>query len=168
MKNKTNIEEDINIIKDYIHNWYDSSTDEDGYDRYIIDEDGKIFINSIENILTYIQRILEDKEILEDNYQILSESVSKIAKELGLQEDATIDEIYTAIKILKSKRLNMFEQLECNERAKKYDRLVEKIKQFIKDITDREDYDYVGKEWRESEIVDYLQEILDTEQEDKQ
>ena len=59
--------------------------------------------------------IEEDIEILEDNYQMLSEDVSSIAKELNLEEDAMIDEIYTAIRILKAK-------------ANKYNSLVEKNK----------------------------------------
>lgn len=64
---KVDMEEDIKKINDYIHDWYDNSTDEDGYDRYIIDEDDKNFINAIENILNRLQ---EDeaviKEILEE------------------------------------------------------------------------------------------------------
>lgn len=153
MKNKTNIEEDINRIYDLLQ-WADDNKNN-------VTTEYKAF----ENILKDRERLLEGKEILEDNYKILSENVSMIAKELDLEEDATIDEIYTAIRILKSKRLNMFEILESNDKAKKYDKLIEKIKQFIKDMVNREDYDHAGTEWLESEIVDYLQEILEIEEE---
>ena len=69
--------------------------------------------------------------MLDENYQLLIENVSYIAKELDLEEDATIDEIITKIKILKSKRINMFEQLDYVAKANKYDSLVEKIKEKI-------------------------------------
>lgn len=109
MNNKTNIEEDINICKNIIkqNNEIVKQTRKNNDINAMqltanCDKESK----AIENILVDRERLLEDKEILEDNYKILSESISTIAKELNLQEDATIDEIYTAIRILKSKRLN--------------------------------------------------------------
>lgn len=173
MKNKTNIEEDIKNIKEYIDNWCDSLTDEDGYGSEL-DEDSKKFIQAIKNILADRERLLEDKEILEDNYKMLSEDVSRISKELGLQEDATIDEIYTAIRILKSKRLNMFEQLECNDKANKYDKLIEKIKNTLEKLQEEYELLLEHQNEQESNRTKYLrgkihmcQELLDTEQEDK-
>lgn len=96
MNNKTNIEEDIKICNLFTKS-IRSDLEEEAEDNFEI-------AKAIENILADRERLLEEKEIQEDNYQILSESISVIAKELGLQEDATIDEIYTAIRILKSKR----------------------------------------------------------------
>lgn len=75
------------------------------------------------------ERLIIENEILEENYENLSEDVTGIAKELDLEEDATIDEIYLAIRILKSKRTDMFEYIA---KANKYDKLVEKIKKKIK------------------------------------
>lgn len=144
MSNKTNIEKDIKMLKEL-----DTGNDIE-------------FKQAIENILADRERLLEDKKILEDNYKLLSEDVSMIAKELNLQEDATIDEIYTAIRILKSKRLNMFEILECNDKAKKYDNLIEKIKEIVKKLKHKDVFRLF-----EDILVD-LQEILDTEQEKNQ
>ena len=36
-----------------------------------------------------------------------------------------------------------------------------KVEDEIKLITGRDDFDYVGTEWRESEVVDYLKELLE-------
>ncbi|MCI8654561.1 MAG: hypothetical protein HFJ48_01620 [Clostridia bacterium] len=106
--------------------------------------------------------IEKDIEILEDNYKILNEDVSGIAKELNLKEYATIDEIYTAIKILKSKRLNMFEILESNDKAKKYDKLIEKIKEIVKKLKYKDVFRLF-----EDILID-LQEILDVEEKENE
>lgn len=55
---------------------------------------------------------------------------------------------------------NLNDRTLPEQKAEKYNSLVKKIKQSIKDITSREDYDYAGTEWLESEVVDYLQELL--------
>ena len=123
MSNKTNIEEGINILERYLKQ----------QDRTIVPEYRFKFLKAIENILADRETTKEDYKILENNYQMLSEDVSNIAKELDLEEDATIDEIITKIRILKSKRINMFEQLDCIAKANKYDSLVEKIKRDIEE-----------------------------------
>ena len=120
MNNKTNIEEDKKILE-RIRNIFEHLKHYGWTEDIRREIDPDKAVEAIENILANRERILEDKEILEDNYRILRESISTIAKELDLAEDATIDEIYTAIRILKSKRLNMFEQLEYNHKAKKLD-----------------------------------------------
>lgn len=88
----------------------------------IIDFNKLGFVYGKETIIDTLV-LLKNKDIdiamQKDNYKMLSESVSNIAKELNLEEDATIDEIYIAIKHLKSKRVNMFEQLECIEKKNK-------------------------------------------------
>ncbi len=87
----------------------------------IIDKFTKMFIHDKD--LAIAQHIIKKQQekikMQEDNYEELSADISDIAKELGLEEDATIDEIYTEIRILKSKRVNMFEQLDCIERKDK-------------------------------------------------
>lgn len=95
MSNKTNIEEDIKNIKEYIDNWCDSLTDEDGYGSEL-DEDSKQFIQAIKNILADRERLLKDKEILEDNYKTLSEDVQMIAKDINnLKRELKRDNLYT-------------------------------------------------------------------------
>lgn len=89
-----------------------------------------------------IETVLSDLEIQEDNYEMLSKSVSSIAKELNLEEDATIDEIYIAIRLLKSKRVNMFEQLECIEKKNKIIDLMARIMQQILVSTE-----FMKKQW---------------------
>lgn len=74
---------------------------------------------AIETVLSLITKQEEKIETTTTNYKNLIADVSGIAKELGLEEDATIDEIYTAIRILKSKRINVIEQLDCIEKKDK-------------------------------------------------
>lgn len=119
------IEEDVEILNNLID--YYNDEEYDGYEELSYTE-----IKAMENILGDRERLEREKEIQEDNYQRLSEGVSSISKELELEEDATIDEIITKIRILKSKRINMFEQLDCIDKANKYDSLVNKIQDRIK------------------------------------
>jgi len=156
MSNKTNIEEDIKILKTFKTRYKTIN-----YNRISLED-----VQAIENILADRETTKEDYKILENNYQMLSEDVSNIAKELDLEEDATIDEIITKIRILKSKRINMFEQLDYIAKANKYDSLVEKIKE-EKERTINE-----GKADREKHTEDVmfrqgyymaLEELLDTE-----
>lgn len=128
MNNKTDIKEDIKILEDYLEQ----------QDRKFVTEYRLQFLQAIENILADRERLIKNEEIQKDNYQMLSESVSSIAKELELQEDAIIDEIITKIKILKSKRINMFERLDCIDKANKYDSLVNKTKE----VRDKMEEDY--------------------------
>ena len=74
---------------------------------------------SIDTVLSLIKEQQEEIENITTNYKNLIADVSMLAKELGLEEDATIDEIYTAIRILKSKRINVIEQLDCIEKKDK-------------------------------------------------
>ena len=75
--------------------------------------------DAIDTVLSLITKQEEKIETTTTNYKNLIADVSGIAKELGLEEDATIDEIYTAIRILKSKRINVIEQLDCIEKKDK-------------------------------------------------
>ena len=104
----------------------------------------------IVSVLALIKEQDEKTENITTNYKNLIADVSSIAKELGLEEDATIDEIYTAIRILKSKRINVIEQLDCIQkkdkqidlmaRAFKQDdvRTVEEIKQYFAGLVEKE------------------------------
>ena len=76
-------------------------------------------VGAIEIVLFLIKEQQEEIENITTNYKNLIADVSSIAKELELEEDATIDEIYTAIRILKSKRINVIEQLDCIEKKNK-------------------------------------------------
>ena len=77
---------------------------------------------SDKNVANIEDEIKENQKKIENtttNYKNLIADISSIAKELGLEEDATIDEIYTAIRILKSKRINVIEQLDCIKKKDK-------------------------------------------------
>lgn len=66
----------------------------------------KVYLKDIEAIDTVLSLIKEqDKQIgsTTTNYKNLIANVSMLAKNLGLEEDATIDEIYIAIKTLRNK-----------------------------------------------------------------
>lgn len=52
----------------------------------------------IETVLNLIDRLEEGNELQKENYKNLILDVSRIAIELGLEEDGTIDEIYAKIK----------------------------------------------------------------------
>ena len=73
-------------------------------------------LNTVLSLIKQQQRKIEN---ITTNYEDLIADVSGIAKELGLEEDATIDEIYIAISILKSKRINVIEQLDCIQKKDK-------------------------------------------------
>lgn len=152
MSNKTNIEEDIEVVNIMIDN-----------SNNIMSDLRECEVRALKNILTDRERLIEENEMLEENYKLLIENVSYIAKELNLEEDATIDEIYTAIRILKSKRINMFEQLDCIDKANKYDSLVEKIKDKI--IQRQFELQQEYKEFENDIKLNTLQELLDTEKE---
>ena len=83
--------------------------------KYIMSSDSK----KAGTVLSLIKEQQEEMENITTNYEDLIAYVSGIAKELGLEEDATIDEIYIAISILKSKRINVIEQLECIQKKDK-------------------------------------------------
>ena len=48
-------QEIIENIKTYIHDWLSESVDEDGYERYAIDEWDKEFINAVETVLSMLK-----------------------------------------------------------------------------------------------------------------
>lgn len=104
--------------------------------------DTDFFFNFVENILADRERAIVEKEIEEENYKNLSADMSGIAKELELEEDAIIDEIYKAIRILKSKRTDMFKYIN---KANKYDSLVERIKEALDFVKTGKDADSKAK-----------------------
>lgn len=57
----TKEQEAIKNIKIYIHDRINESVDEDGYERYAIDEWDKEFINAIETVLSMLKE--KDREI---------------------------------------------------------------------------------------------------------
>lgn len=71
-----------------------------------LDYEGYITIVRVANLDTVLSLIKEQDKQIEnttENYKNLIADVSMLAKELGLEDDATIDEIYIAIKTLKQK-----------------------------------------------------------------
>ena len=58
---------------------------------------------AIDTVLSLIKEQEKQIENTTENYKNLIEDISMLAKELGLEDDATIDEIYIAIKRLKQK-----------------------------------------------------------------
>lgn len=158
MSNKTNIKEDKKYIQKTLNNMK-------------IDNEEK-FMTAVSNVM-----FEQNKKIKQYETRMLTINQKSIpchtliAKVLDLEEDATIDEIYTAIRILKSKRLNMFEILECNDKAKKYDNLIEKIKEII-ERSEKENKPY--KEYNKESIMYWTnkgkksacQELLNTRQEE--
>ena len=76
-------------------------------------------LKSLDTVLSLIKQQQRKIENITTHYEDLIADVSGIAKELGLEEDATIDEIYIAISILKSKRINVIEQLDCIQKKDK-------------------------------------------------
>ena len=70
--------------------------------------DGSTTIVNVEDIETALN-IIKDMKVQEENYKNLIADVSGIAKELGLEEDGTIDEIYAKIKSILTK-----EQYQAN------------------------------------------------------
>lgn len=59
--------------------------------------------NAIQIVLSLIKEQEKQIENTTENYKNLIEDISMLAKELGLEDDATIDEIYIVIKRLKQK-----------------------------------------------------------------
>ena len=86
-------EETIKNIKIYIHDRINESVDEDGYERYAIDEWDKEFINDIETVLNMLKE--KDKEIktLRQTNKSYKGIINKQNKQIDLMADyiATLD-----------------------------------------------------------------------------
>ena len=111
---------------------------------------------AIDTALSLIKENQEKAENITTNYKNLIADVSMLAKELGLEEDAAIDEIYTAIRILKSKRINVIEQLDCIE---KKDREIEKLEKQSK-VIDRQAQKYFEQTIYLNKIIDLMADIF--------
>lgn len=100
--------------------------------KYIMSSDSK----KADAVLSLIKEQEKQIENTTENYKNLIEDISMLAKELGLEDDATIDEIYIAIKRLKQKD----KQIDLMSRAFKQDdvRTVEEIKQYFADLVEKE------------------------------
>lgn len=130
---------------EYVNRWYDCNN---YYSRYELD--------CIDTVLSLIKEQQEKAENITTNYKNLIADVSMLAKELGLEEDAAIDEIYTAIRILKSKRINVIEQLDCIE---KKDREIEKLEKQSK-VIDRQAQKYFEQTIYLNKIIDLMADIF--------
>lgn len=119
-------EEAIEMLEDIKNNSWTT--------KYIMSSDSK----KADTVLSLIKEQQEKIENTTTNYKNLIADVSRIAKELGLEEYATIDEIYTAIRILKSKRINVIEQLDCIEvKNKEIDKLKAENKDLLRKLRNR-------------------------------
>ena len=65
--------------------------------QYVMKDDINLK-NKIDTVLHLIDRVEKENELQKENYKNLILDVSRIAIELGLEEDGTIDEIYAKIK----------------------------------------------------------------------
>ena len=120
--------------------------------KYIMSSDSK----KADAVLSLIKEQEKQIENTTENYKNLIEDISMLAKELGLEDDATIDEIYTAIRILKSKRINVIEQLDCIE---KKDREIEKLEKQSK-VIDRQAQKYFEQTIYLNKIIDLMADIF--------
>lgn len=140
MSNKTNIEEDIKILEDYSYAMASISN--------ATEKDIRIS-KAIENILADRERLeKENKELLELKISASTNNIiSNLQKELNEENN----------------RCAKFavENNELQIKAKKYDNLIEKIKEIINNLEKR----YIYKLF-EDILID-LQKILKTEQEKK-
>ena len=85
----TKEQETIENIKIYIHDWINESVDEDGYERYAIEEYDKEFINDIETILSMLK---ENSAEIEQKNTELAEKNAEIER-LNRQIDLMAEEI---------------------------------------------------------------------------
>lgn len=107
--------------------------------KYIMSSDSK----KADAVLSLIKEQEKQIENTTENYKNLIEDISMLAKELGLEDDATIDEIYITIKRLKQKDKqidlmaraidNYDSQLEINTFKDK-----EHIKQYFGELAEEE------------------------------
>lgn len=114
----------------------------------------KIYLKDIEAINTVLSLIKEQEKQIEnttENYKNLIEDISMLAKELGLEDDATIDEIYIAIKRLKQKdkQIDLMAKYwnaglamcdNCDKIVEKYEKnnCENCIKQYFADLVEKE------------------------------
>ena len=85
----TKEQEAIKNIKIYIHDRINESVDEDGYERYAIDEWDKEFINAIETVLSMLKE--KDKEIEEYKRMIAAGIINTAKDELVQQKNKEIE-----------------------------------------------------------------------------
>lgn len=114
------LEEDLKILKKIVENNND----------YLEFEDEQCIRNTHLRQNLAIKNILEEIEILDSNYTSLIESVSMIAQELNLKEDALIDEILVKIRELKEQLENKLKEKEEREEI-----VIYKLKKRIKEHT---------------------------------
>lgn len=85
----TKEQEVIKNIKIYIHDWINESIDEDGYERYAIEEYDKKFMNDIETVLSMLK---ENSAEIEQKNTELAEKNAEIER-LNRQIDLMAEEI---------------------------------------------------------------------------
>ena len=177
----TKEQETIENIKIYIHDWINESVDEDGYERYAIEEYDKEFINDIETILSMLKENsaeIEQKntELAEKNAEIerLNRQIDLMAEQLAgltiwdtekeepliLTDKEEIEDIKADLKIL-------HQVLWDEHREGTY--TIQKILEYIKELEQKEsildkvtdNLEEVGnkyiKEYKDVEKLDLIQ-----------
>ena len=109
--------------------------------KYIMSSDSK----KADAVLSLIKEQEKQIENTTENYKNLIEDISMLAKELGLEDDATIDEIYIAIKRLKQKDKQIDLMTEIFYKRFKAELLLEygfeneeQLKQYFADLVEKE------------------------------
>ena len=109
--------------------------------KYIMSSDSK----KADAVLSLIKEQEKQIENTTENYKNLIEDISMLAKELGLEDDATIDEIYIAIKRLKQKDKQIDLMAELVYKRFKAELLLEygfeneeQLKQYFADLVEKE------------------------------
>ncbi len=70
MNKDKELEETIKDIKIYLNDWRNEAIDEDGYQRYSINDDSIDFINNIEIVLQALENLQEENRILKNRQSI--------------------------------------------------------------------------------------------------
>ena len=109
--------------------------------KYIMSSDSK----KADAVLSLIKEQEKQIENTTENYKNLIEDISMLAKELGLEDDATIDEIYIAIKRLKQKDKQIDLMAELVYKRFKAELLLEygfeneeQLKQYFAELAEKE------------------------------
>ena len=135
--------------------------------------------NAIETVLNMLKEKDKEIEYLKENYKNLIADVSMIAKELGLEDDGTVDEIFLKIIILKQKNEELIEKIKELEKENKCkdiflesakeviensilkQKIVNKIDELEQDIKEFESIDNTGRFKRQNSISFYKKEVLE-------
>ena len=86
----TKEQETIENIKIYIHDWINESVDEDGYERYAIEEYDKEFMNDIETVLSMLKE--NSAEIEQKNTELAEKNaeIERLNRQITVKSDKIV------------------------------------------------------------------------------